>query len=226
MNRRKSIQTLFVGTVSTGVLLEACNPADKKAAEEAKAPESATASPADADRMKEELAYNKALLSSKFFTPHELATVGVLADIIIPHDEVSGSATEAKVPDFIDFMMLDRPENQTPMRGGLRWLDLACAKQYDNAFVDCTPQQQIEIVDKIAYPAKARGEYRQGAQFFTLIRNFTVTGFYTSKMGLKDVGFVGNQPNQWNGVPDEVLKQYNMAYSEKELKECVSYDKT
>lgn len=226
MNRRKSLKTIFVGTVSTGVLIEACDPADKKAAEDAKAPESAKAGPAEADRMKEELPFNKALLDGKFFTPHEFATVGVLADIIIPHDEVSGSATDAKVPAFIDFMMLDRPENQTPMRGGLRWLDLTSAKQYDKAFIDCTAQQQLELVDRIAYPAKAADEYRQGAKFFTLIRNFTVTGFYTSQIGLKDVGFMGNRPNQWNGVPDDVLRQYNMAYTEKELKECVSYDKT
>jgi len=221
MNRRKSIKALFVGTVSTGVLIEACEAPDKKAGEV----KIADAAPAQADRMKEELVYNKQLAENKFFTAHELATVALLSDIIIPKDDISGSATEAKVPDFIDFMMQDRPENQTPMRGGLRWLDIACLKQYEKPFTDCTREQQIAMVDLIAYPAKVKPEYRQGSNFFTLIRNFTVTGFYTTEMGLKDVGYVGNKPNQWNGVPDDVLKQYNMAYSEKELKECVSYDK-
>jgi gluconate 2-dehydrogenase gamma chain len=222
MNRRKSIKALFVGTVSTGVLIEACEAPDKKTGE-VKVPE---AVPAQADRMKEELVYNKQLTVNKFFTAHELATVALLADIIIPKDDISGSATEAKVPEFIDFMMQDRPENQTPMRGGLRWLDIACLKQYEKPFADCTKEQQIAMVDLIAYPAKVKPEYKQGSNFFTLIRNFTVTGFYTTEMGLKDVGYVGNKPNQWNGVPDDVLKQYNMAYTEKELKECVSYDKT
>ena len=53
------------------------------------------------------------------------------------------------------------------------------------------------------------------------MRNLTLTGFYTSEMGIKDLGYVGNRPNQWNGVPDDVLKQYNLSYSEKELKESV-----
>lgn len=222
MNRRKSIKALFVGTVSTGVLLEACETNDKK-------PEGsqAAAPPASdqADRMKEEVAFNKKLSEDKFFTPHELATVGILADIIIPKDEVSGSATDAKVPEFIDFMMLDRPENQTPMRGGLRWLDLTCMKQYDKPFSDCSSEQQMAIVNEIAYPQKVKPEFVQGANFFTLLRNFTVTGFYTTEMGFKDLGYVGNRPNQWNGVPADVLKQYDLAYSEKELKEAISYDK-
>lgn len=221
MNRRKSIKALFVGTVSTGVLIEACETPDKKI-EEAKVPQ---ATPPPADRMKEEIVFNKQLTENKFFTAHELATVAVLADIIIPRDEVSGSATDAKVPDFIDFMMLDRPQYQTPIRGGLRWLDVACLKQYDKPFIDCSTDQQMEMVNQVAYPAKVKPAYKQGSNFFSLIRNFTVTGFYTSEIGIKDVGYMGNKPNQWNGVPADVLKQYNMAYTEKELKECVNYDK-
>ena len=65
-----------------------------------------------------------------------------------------------------------------------------------------------------------------GVSFFDLIRNLTATGFYTSEIGVKDIGYLGNTPNQWNGVPDDVLKQYRMAYTEKELKECVSFEKT
>lgn len=65
---------------------------------------------------------------------------------------------------------------------------------------------------------------QQGVSFFTLMRNLTASGFYTSEMGIKDVGYAGNKPNQWNGVPDEVLKQYQLAYTDKELKECVSFN--
>ena len=64
---------------------------------------------------------------------------------------------------------------------------------------------------------------KQGVAFFSLMRNLTATGFYTTEMGVKDIGYIGNVPNQWNGVPDDVLKQYNLAYTEKELKECVSF---
>jgi gluconate 2-dehydrogenase gamma chain len=222
MNRRKSIKALFLGTVSTGVLVEACETADKKT-EVPK--QETTPAGSDADRMPEEVANNKSLLNEgNFFTDHELETVAILSDIIIPKDEVSGSATEAKVPTFIDFMMKDRPEYQTPMRGGIRWLDLTCLKQYEKQFKDCSDEQKIAIVNAIAYPKKVKPEYQQGATFFSLVRNLTITGFYTSKDGLKDVGYVGNKPNQWNGVPDDVLKQYNMAYSEKELKEAISFD--
>lgn len=221
MDRRNSIKALVLGTVSTGVLIEACDTAEKKAAPS----ETPAAAGADADRMPEELANNKKLNSEKFFTGHEMATIAILADIIIPKDDVSGSATDAKVPDFIEFIVKDQPENQTPMRGGLRWLDMQCLNMYDKTFRESTSAQQIEMVDKIAYPKKAKPEYRQGVSFFSLMRNLTVTGFYTSEMGTKDVGYLGNKPNQWNGVPDDVLKQYNIAYSEKELKECISYDK-
>lgn len=222
MDRRDSIKALVLGTVSTGVIIGACETADKKVNT---TDGTAAASEANADRMVEEIAYNKELKEEKFFNDHELATIAVLADIIIPKDDVSGSATEAKVPDFIEFIVKDKPEHQTPMRGGLRWLDLQCYSKHEKSFKDCTAQQQLEMVDQIAYPRKAKPEYRQGVSFFNLMRNLTVTGFYTSEIGVKDVGYVGNKPNQWNGVPDDVLKQYNMAYTEKELKECISYDK-
>ena len=88
-----------------------------------------------------------------------------------------------------------------------------------------TRAQQIEMVDMIAYPKKAKPEMSQGVEFFKLMRNLTASGFYTSEIGVKDIGYAGNSPTQWNGVPDEVLKQYNLAYTEKELKECVSFDK-
>jgi hypothetical protein len=164
------------------------------------------------------------LMAETFFTPHEMATITVLADIIIPKDEVSGSASEAGVPDFIEFIVKDMPGNKTPMRGGLRWLDLESSKRFQKAFKDCSSQQQIAIVDDIAYPEKAKPEMKQGVAFFNLMRNLTATGFYTSEIGVKDIGYVGNRPNQWNGVPDDVLKQYGLAYTEKELKECISFD--
>ena len=211
----------MLGTVSAGVLLEACETEDKK-----KTADAAVGSKENVDdRMPEEVAYNKELQEEKFFTEHEFATIVVLGDIIIPKDDVSGSASEAKVAEFIEFIVKDMPHHQTPMRGGLRWLDLQSLKRFEKPFKDCTSQQQIELVDEIAYPAKAKPEVHQGVVFFNLMRDLTVTGFYTTKMGYDDVGFVGNKPNQWNGVPPEVLKQYNLAYTEKELKECISYDK-
>jgi hypothetical protein len=161
-----------------------------------------------------------------FFTPHEMKVITLLSDIIIPADAVSGSASQAKVPEFIEFIVKDMPEHQTPLRGGLRWLDVQSARRFDKSFVDVTDKQRLELVDLIAYPEKAAPEMKQGVSFFNLMRDLVTTGFYTSEMGVKDLDYKGNVPNQWNGVPDDVLKQYGYAYSEKELKECISYDKT
>ena len=111
------------------------------------------------------------------------------------------------------------------MRGGLRWLDIQCLKRFSNDFKTSTAAQQTQIIDEIAYPKKAKPQMKQGVSFFSLMRNLTASGFYTSKIGIADIGYKGNTPNQWNGVPAEVLKQYNIAYTEKELKECVSFDK-
>lgn len=209
----------MIGTVGAGVLVEACTSADKKN----------IAGSADAsldDRMQEEKAYlAKMAKEDKFFNEHEMATITVLGDIIMPKDEVSGSASDAKVPEFIEFIVKDMPTHQTPLRGGLRWLDLHCYKLFEKAFVNLTAAQQITIVDSIAYPNKAPKELAQGVSFFNLMRDLVTTGFYTTEIGVKDLGYVGNAPNQWNGVPDDVLKQYKLAYTEKELKECLSFDK-
>ncbi len=220
MDRRKSLKALVIGTVSSSVLIEACKTdVDKKADVAASKGESLNT----AERQPEEQALYKKLTADKFFTPDEMTTITILGDIIIPRDEVSGNSSDAKVPDFIEFIVKDMPEHQTPMRGGLRWLDVQCLNRFGNSFKDCTAAQQMQMVDAIAFPAKAAPDMKQGVAFFNLIRNLVSTGFYTSEMGVKDVGYIGNTPNQWNGVPDDVLKHYNLAYTDKELKECVSF---
>jgi gluconate 2-dehydrogenase gamma chain len=221
MDRRNSIKALIMGTVSTSVLVEACKDANTKIEAQPATAEAGL----NYDRTPKEIADYKKLIADKFFTDDELATITVLADIIIPKDEVSGSASEAGVPAFIEFITKDMPYHQTPLRGGLRWLDMQCLKRYEKDFKDCTSAQQIEMVELIAYPERANGkpELAQGVAFFNKMRDLTVTGFYTTRMGFKDLGYVGNAPNQWNGVPDDVLKQYGLAYTEKELKECVSF---
>ena len=215
MDRRKSIKALVVGTVATGVVVQACKSSDdKKVAAEAEA--------LLADRMQEEKDHLKKVEAEpEFFTAHELATITVLSDIIVPKDAISGSATEAGVPDFIEFIVKDMPDHQVPMRGGLKWLDLHSYKKHAKAFTECSSKEQIGIVDEIAYPQKAAPELAQGVSFFNKIRDLVTTGFYTAEIGVKDLGYMGNVPNMWAGVPDEVLKQHGLAYTEKELKECI-----
>jgi hypothetical protein len=210
---------LTVGTLGAAALLDGCKPGEEKKV-------AANQSVADGftlDRQPEELAQYDKVVADTFFNEHEMATITILADIIIPKDEVSGSASEAKVPEFIEFIVKDMPSHQTPMRGGLRWLDIYATKRFGKSFKSCSAADRISIVDEIAYPKKAKPEVAQGVAFFSLMRNLTASGFYTTQIGVNDIGYKGNTPNQWNGVPDDVLKQYGIAYNEKENKECVKY---
>jgi len=205
MNRRDSIKALGLTALSTTVLIDACKQPETKT--EVAAPEETAK---EAGREKWELDRDNKLKSETFFNKHEMATITVLADIIIPKDDVSGSATDAKVPEFIEFIVKDIPEHQVPMRGGLKWLDVYCFNKYEKSFVEASEQQQIAIIDEIAYPKKAKPEVQAGVIFFNRMRDLTASGFYTTEIGVKDIGYVGNSPNQWAGVPDDVLKQYGM----------------
>ena len=217
MDRRKYLKSLVVGTAGAGVLLQSCN--DEKPKSQVEAPKEFTV-----DRTKEEAAYDRALMAEKFFDEHEMKTISILCDIIIPKDEVSGSATEAKVPEFIEFITKDMPRYKVPLRGGIKWLDLQCIKKFEKDFASSSSEQQIQMVDEIAFPEKAKPEMAQGVSFFNTMRDLTAWGFYTSEIGIKDLGYVGNKPNQWDGVPDEVLKQYGVSYDARTLEISVKYD--
>ncbi len=219
MDRRKYLKTLAVGTLSTGVLLESCSPA-----EQPKQPEDLSKIQGGPARLPEEIAHFKKISLETFFDEHETKTISILVDIIIPKDEVSGSATEAKVPEFIEFIVKDMPQHQVPMRGGLKWLDLQCLKRFEKPFSECTGQHQLEMVDEIAWPEKAKLEMLQGVAFFNLVRDLTATGFFTSQIGVKDLGYAGNRPNQWDGVPQEILDQYGVRYDERTLAESVKFE--
>ncbi|HET6568193.1 MAG TPA: gluconate 2-dehydrogenase subunit 3 family protein [Rhodothermales bacterium] len=143
-----------------------------------------------------------------FFTDHEFQTVRVLADIVIPKDERSGSATDVGVPEFMDFMMLDQDWRQTGMRGGLAWLDAISIKRYGKTFVDATEAERISIVDDIAYPEHASPDVSQGVAFFNSFRDLTATGFWTSREGIDDIQYLGNTVvPEWTGCPEEALKK-------------------
>src|SRR5262245_40782726 len=150
----------------------------------------------------------KTAYKPKFFTAHEWATVNVLVNLIIPKDDRSGSATDAGVPEFMDFMMNDQPTRQTAMRGGLAWIDLQCQSRYDKTFLDCTADQRTAVLDDIAWPQRAKPELSQGIAFFSSFRDLTAGGFFSSKMGVEDLKYLGNVMNpNWAGCPPEALKK-------------------
>ena len=141
----------------------------------------------------------------KFFTQHEWQTVRMLADYIIPRDEKSGSATDAKVPEYMDWLMADKEASantRIAMRGGLAWLDLQSSERFGTTFVRASDAQRRQILDDIAWPKKAKPEFSQGVAFFNRFRDLTASGFFSSEMGYKDVNFVGNVAlASWDGCP-------------------------
>jgi len=197
MDRRELLKTLSLGTLAAGFAMTGCQQAPKEAAVEHKFWK----------HVSEEDLKN---WEAQFFTDHEFETVRQLANMVIPADQRSGNAEDAGVPPFIDFMMLDRPEYQTPMRGGLRWLDVQCQNRFNNKFIDCSEQQKTAMLDDIAYPEEARPEMQQGVNFFNRFRDLVASGFWSSKIGIEDIGYIGNQPHDWQGCSREALEHLGL----------------
>lgn len=204
MNRRESLKTLGIGTLSASVLIDACTSDTKNTIATKEVAVDKTG------RQDFEIVRDKKLESDKFFDDNEMATITVLANLIIPKDAHSGSASDAGVPEFIEFIVKDEPEHQLPMRGGLHWLNLQCMNRYYNGFKDCNLQQQTELLNEIAYPAKVTPMMKPGVAFFNKMRDLTAIGFFTSKMGIGDLGYKGNSPGKWEGVPKDVLEKYGL----------------
>jgi len=150
----------------------------------------------------------------KFFTAAEYRTVGILADMIIPRDERSGSATDAGVPQFMDFTMNDRPGMQKWMRDGLAWLDGQSRTRFSKVFADASQSQREGILNDIAWPARAAAGMSDGVSFFNRFRDLTSSGFWSSEIGVKDLQYMGNvfAPN-WNGCPPEALRKLGVTYA-------------
>lgn len=151
----------------------------------------------------------------KFFTAREWETVRVLVDLIIPRDARSGSATDAGVPEFMDFMLQENAGMQTPMRGGLAWLDTECRERVGKAFLECDDAQRRAVLDDIAWPARAREELSHGAAFFSRFRDLTASGFWSSETGIRDLRYMGNTAvPEWTGCPAEQLERLGVSYEE------------
>lgn len=150
-----------------------------------------------------------------FFSPHEWRTVRVLADLVLPADERSGSATDAGVPEFMDFMLIERDALQVPIRGGLRWLDVESGERFGSAFADLPAERQGEILDDIAWPSRSRPEMSQGVEFFSTFRDLTASGFFSSRLGVEDLRYTGNRAvAEWTGCPPEALERLGVRYED------------
>jgi len=152
----------------------------------------------------------------KFFTAAEWRTARMLADYVIPRDERSGSATDAKVPEFMDWLLADREASESSrmsMRGGLKWLDNESRDRFGRTFVNAADEQRRQVLDDIAWPAKAPPSMSQGVAFFTRFRDFTASGFFSSAMGWQDVQYIGNVSlPAWDGCPPAALEKLGVTY--------------
>jgi hypothetical protein len=173
-------------------------------------------SPAQAERAARflhEVRTGGTLYQPKFFTPSEWSTVRVLADLVIPADERSGGATDAGVPEFMDFMMLERQDEQLWMRGGLAWLDAESERRFGRRFIEVSDPQRRSLLDDIAWPARAEPRLSQGVAFFTAFRDLTASGFWSSKIGVADLEYQGNTVvPEWSGCPPEALAKLGVTY--------------
>ncbi len=211
MKRRDSIKTLLVGGVASATLATTSCRSDSEVLGE-----NAEIKDKGYGRTEAEKLHDEKVQAEICLVEHELNTIATLCDLILPASETAGSATEAGVPEFIDFIVKDLPTHQLPIQGGIMWLDGESNRRFEKQFVDCSNAQQKEILDDIAFwdEEDKTPELNPGRIFFDRMRNLTLTGYYTSKMGINDLGYAGNRPNLWDGVPPEVLDKHGLDYPE------------
>ncbi len=224
MDRRKSIKSILLGSAAAGLVVQGC-----KTETEANAETSTARKGADNyfGRTPEEIEQIKKLNAERFFNDHEIETIGVIANLILPPKEPFGGPLDAKVPELIEFMAKDIPSMQTELRGGLMWLDHESNIQNGKEFKLADASEQKKILDTICYydPEVPEAERPIEVRFFGLMRNLTLTGYYTSEMGIKDLGYKGNTPNVWDGVPEDVLAQHGVSYDPEWIAKCVDQSK-
>ena len=224
MKRRDTLKALLVGGIAGTATLSTVG---CKTEAESKAAQEALTAPKGYGRTPSEIAHDERINAEIFLTEKELSTIATLCDIILPATPTAGSATDAKVPEFIDFIVKDLPSYQLPLRGGLMWLDGESNTRFNKDFTACSNKEQIAIIEDIAYPdpENKKQTMAPGIAFFNRMRNFTLTGYYTTKMGIDDLGYVGNRPNIWDGVPQDVLDKHGMAYDKEWLPKFVDQEK-
>jgi len=216
MDRRESLKSMILGSMAVGLTLESCvKETPKEVIED-------TIWKYTYGRTPKEKAYDEELLAEHFFEDNEKETIKTLANLILPPND-NGNIEQAGVVDFIEFMAKDVPEFQVKIRGGLMWLNIYCNAKYNLVFPKCTEDQQKAVLDTIAFPDPDAKEQVQEVQFFSLMRNLVLTGYFTSEAGIKELGYVGNTPNNWDGVPQEVLDDHGLSYDPEWLAKCVDH---
>jgi hypothetical protein len=142
----------------------------------------------------------------KVFNAHEWATLRRLCDLIFPADEHSKGALDAGAPEFIDLLASHNDDISALYTGGLMWLDNAMRRHHGVAFADATPEQQTELLNIIAYRKNSMPETEAGIRFFDWARKMTADAYYTSKVGIADLGYMGNTGMAKFEVPQAAIE--------------------
>tara|TARA_A100000164_G_scaffold156300_2_gene138701 strand:- start:9 stop:698 length:690 start_codon:yes stop_codon:yes gene_type:complete len=201
MNRRDSIKTIVISSLASGLVLEGCIQGEKEIIYE-------NVWKYKYGRTPEELQRDLELLNQVFFSKDEINTIRVLAHLIVPPTE-EGNIDQAEVPEFIEFIVKDTPSYQKVLREGLLWLDETSTRKFEKKFVNCKVEDQKLILDKVAFPKDKKSKEEI---FFSNIRNLVITGYFSSEVGINDLGYKGNQPNFWDGVPDDIMQAHGFSY--------------
>ena len=219
MKRRDSIETITLGALGASYLLNGCYGVTQE-----KIKRSLTRY--QYGRTPKEKLYDDQLFNQDFFTDQELTTLNKLCNLILPANK-NGSIEEAEVVQLIEFMAKDIPSYQKPLRDGINWINKESDLNFNQKFTDIPEESQKQILDKIAYydPNQDMSDLPDEVQWFNLLRNLTVTGYFTSQVGIKELGYKGNSPNVWDGVPQEVLDEHGLSYDEEWLSKFVDQSK-
>ena len=225
MDRRKSIQTLILGAGAgaTGLVFNGCKTEGEPTVED----NITRGAEKFFGRTPEESELIEKLNADQLFNEHEMETIAVLSTVILPPKEPHGGPIKAEVPEFVEFIGKDFPEMQMTLLGGLMWLDHKCNTEFGVEFKTTTLAQQKQVLDLIAFHDVEVPLEKQPLeiQFFHMMRGLTVTGYYTSKVGIADLGYKGNMPNVWDGVPEDVLEQHGVSYDPEWIAKCVDQSK-
>ena len=201
MKRRDSIKTLIITSLGSSLILEGCLPKEKEIIYK-------KVWKYQYGRTPEEKKRDLELLNKTFFTKNEMKKIKTLANLILPPSPI-GNIEKAEVPEFIEFIVKDVPSFQKTIREGLNWIDVYCKNTFNNNFIESSENEQKKLLDTVAFP---ENDKTKEEIFFSTFRDLVVTGYFTSEVGIKDLGYKGNQPNVWDGVPKEILKEHGLSY--------------
>ncbi|MEM7574329.1 MAG: gluconate 2-dehydrogenase subunit 3 family protein [Bacteroidota bacterium] len=224
MDRRETLRNLLIGTVAAGTALTtgtACRTNEEGPDLE---------SPSDKGygiRTPEEDRQDFLVRSFTFFSEGEMAALLVLADAICPEDPSGPAASATKIDEFFEFNLKDMPEIQAPFRGGLAFVQQYSRDQFaGKTLAELEPAELTQLMEALSYPElkEEAPDLAPAIDFMSSMRYMTLTGYYSSREGIKALGYVGNSPNQWDGVPPEVLAKYEVDYEPEWLAKCIDHE--